>query len=81
MFYSAKAMKPIDILMEFTERHLVCMTITFIAHGVFASVLCFDVSNSFHITHCNYMGGALKKLRRSNMETSKYKFMIFYKII
>lgn len=57
MFYSAKAMKPIHILMEFTERHLVCMTITFIAHGVFASVLRFDVSNSFHITLCNYMGG------------------------
>lgn len=32
--YSTKALKPIDIPMGFTERHLVCMTITFIAHGV-----------------------------------------------
>jgi len=77
MFNTCKAMKPIDIPMEFTERHLVCMTITFIAHGGFASVLCFDISNSFHITHCNYTG-CIKKLSRSNMEISKYKFMIFF---
>lgn len=51
-----------------------------VAHCMFASLLCFDVSYSLNITHsCNYMRHQ-KQIRQSNMEISQVSVIIKYKI-